>query len=224
MVRVLVIGAPPDDEVLGSGGVIARHADAGDEVYVCILSEGASAQYADPEMIKVRRAAARKAAKILGVKDSFYHDLPDSRMETVPHVEINAILEKHVAEVKPEVVYTHFGGDTDLDHQRSYRSTIVAARPKVDSPIRKVLCYEVLGQTHWAGPGAESAFNPNVFIDIGDYLGKKLAAMKCYSSEVEPYPHPRSLTAIDALAKIRGVLCGCEAAEAFVLVRDVQRA
>lgn len=223
MARVLVVAAHPDDEVLGAGGAIARHVAAGDEVYVCILSEGASAQYSDPGMIKVRRTAAKEASKVLGVKESFYHDLPDSRMDTVPHVEINAILEKHVRVVRPEIVYTHFGGDTDLDHQRSYQSTIVATRPKVDSPVRKVLCYEVAGQTHWAGPGVEAAFNPNVFIDIGDFLERKLEAMKCYASELNPYPHPRSLMAIESIARMRGVLCGCEAAEAFVLVRDVQR-
>ena len=221
MSTILVIGAHPDDEVLGVGGTIAWHAERDDDVYVCILSEGASAQYEDAGMIAVRREAASKAASILGVKESFYYDLPDSQMEDVPHLEINSILEKLVTDLQPSTVYTHFRLDTDRDHQRTYESTMVATRPKVGACVRRVLCYEVPGQTHWFGATAETTFAPNVYIDIAPYLSRKLEAMACYQSEIGEFPFPRSLKAIETLAGWRGVSCGLVAAEAFVLVREI---
>ncbi len=224
MTVVLVVVAHPDDEVLGLGATIALHTAQDDDVYVCTLSEGASAQYPDPDMIRVRREASEVAARILGVKGTVYHGLPDSRMEAVPHIEINAIIEQHIQDIKPEIVFTHFSGDTDLDHQRAYQSTIVATRPKLGSPIKRVLCYEVLGQTHWNGIGVDTAFVPNVYVDVSEFLHKKIEAMKSYTSEIGLYPHPRSLEAIDALARFRGILCGTIAAEGFLLIREVQRA
>lgn len=221
MANILVIGAHPDDEVLGSGGTIARHAEEGDAVYVCILSEGVSAQYDDRGMIDVRREAAQRAGDILGVRQSFYFDLPDSKMEDVPHLQINAILEGLVRDLEPQTVYTHFRLDTDRDHQRTYESTMVAARPKLTSPVRRILCYEVPGQTHWFGATAETNFIPNVYVDIAPYLGRKLEAMSCYESEIGEFPFPRSLEAVETLAKWRGVSCGIDAAEAFMLVREI---
>lgn len=221
MANILVVGAHPDDEVLGVGGTLAWHRDHGDKTYVCIISEGASAQYKQKKMISVRRKAAQKAAKILGVSEIFLHDLPDSKLESVDHIIINAILEKCVARVRPSVVYTHFKQDVDLDHRRVFDSTMVAVRPKLSTSVRKVLSYEVPGQTHWLGPSADAAFVPDVFIDISRHLSTKFAALKCYDSEIGAFPFPRSLEGLEALAKWRGLNAGLTAAEGFMLMREV---
>ena len=92
--KILIIAAHPDDEVLGCGGTIARHTDDGDRVYLCIISEGASAQYKDKGMIEIRREATKRAGKILGIKKIFLFDLPDGKLDTIPQLEINKILER----------------------------------------------------------------------------------------------------------------------------------
>jgi LmbE family N-acetylglucosaminyl deacetylase len=90
-------------------------------------------------------------------------------------------------------------------------------------PVRQLLCYETLSETEWAPPIDGAVFFPTVFVDIGAFLAKKLEAMRCFSSQLKAAPNPRSLEAIEALARYRGSTVSVAAAEAFVLVRDVVR-
>lgn len=216
--KVLVIAAHPDDEVIGCGGTMVRHAQEGDEVYVLIVSEGASAQYADPKMIAERRKAAEQAGKVMGVKEHFFFDFPDARLHTVPQLDINKAVEKVLDKIKPDIVYTHSGSDISKDHETVYCSTLVACRAHKRN-IKKVLCYESLGSTN---AGCAARFSPRYYVDISPHFAKKIKAFRCYASEVEPFPHPRSIEALEALAKLRGVECGKKMAEAFEVVRIVE--
>ncbi len=107
MTRVLVVAAHPDDEVLGMGGTIAAHAGAGDAVRVLVVTDGSSTQYPDDAPTRARKEAeALRAASELGVEDYVHLDLPDMRLDTLPHVEVNRVVEEHVRELAPQVVYT----------------------------------------------------------------------------------------------------------------------
>ena len=131
--KVLVIAAHPDDEVYGMGGTMAKLSDAGHEVHVLIVTDGCTAQYRNdlrlPEILAQKKEEARRANALLGVKSVHFGTLPDMRLDTVSHVEVNQLIEETVDTVAPEVVYTHFYGDVNLDHQMVYRSTLVAVRP-----------------------------------------------------------------------------------------------
>ncbi|NQV09154.1 PIG-L family deacetylase [Candidatus Woesearchaeota archaeon] len=209
--KILVIAAHPDDEVLGCGATIAKHVKEGDQVYICIVSEGASAQYDDPEMIEVRKKAAQNAAKTMGVKDVFFHGLPDTKLDNVPSLEINKILEKHIREIKPEIVYTHAKEDNHIDHSIIFSSTKVAVRPIKCGFIKKVLAYEVLGST-------TNEFIPNYFVDVENFFDVKKKAFEFYKSEMGDFPHPRSFKALETLAKYRGINSAFKKAEAFKLI------
>jgi len=213
---VLVVGAHPDDEVLGAGGTIAAHADLGDEVHVLIVTEGATAQYEDERLVDQKKSEAKASARRLGVTDVHFGDLPDMRLDEVPHAEVNAVIEGTIDSIEPDIVYTHAKTDANRDHDEVYDSTVVATRPQ--SGVSRVLAYEVPSSTDWSG--SDVNFAPSVYVDIGEHLEKKIEAFAEYESEIRDFPHPRSTEAIRSLAKVRGVAAGFDAAEAFVPVRE----
>lgn len=220
---VLVIAAHPDDETIGMGGTIAKHVQEGDDVYVCILSEGVTSRHKE---IERQKECALAATRILGVKETIFLDFPDQRLDGVPLLSIIQPLEACIERVRPHIVYTLHRGDANQDHQVAYRATLVATRPVGNSSIKKVLCYEAPSSTEWGSPFGESAFIPNVFVDIESTIETKIGAMKEYSktfvSEIRDFPHPRSIEGIVVLAKLRGSQVGLRYAEAFVLIREIR--
>lgn len=225
--NVLVVAAHPDDEVLGCGGTMARHAASGDDVFALILGEGMMAREEKGEGAWTREAKerlrrdARKAASILGVRDVAFLDYPDNRMDTVPLLDIIRSIEESVRKSVPEIIYTHHPGDLNVDHGIVARSVLTATRPVPGCTVGEVCAFEVLSSTEWAF-GHES-FRPNCFVDIEKHLGTKIDALRAYETEVQPYPHPRSVEAVTSLARRRGSQSGLMAAEAFCLLRRVQR-
>lgn len=220
--RILIIAPHPDDEVLGCGGTIAKHSENGDEVYLCIVTKGYPPDWSK-EFIKNERAEIGKASKILGIKKTFFLDFPAAKLDTVPEKELNEGLSMCLNKVKPQMVYIPHRGDINKDHYLIFKAATVVTRPKPESSIKKVLSYEVLSETEWGVPQLKKdIFVPNVYIDISETLKDKLKAMSCYKNELKQYPHPRSLEAITVLAKKRGIEVGLEAAEAFIVIREIQ--
>jgi LmbE family N-acetylglucosaminyl deacetylase len=221
--RVLVFAAHPDDEVLGMGGTIARHTAARDDVRIVCVTDGSSTQYpGDAEKRAQKEDEARRAAAELGVSDYVHLDLPDMRLDTVPHVEVNAVVEQHLRDFAPELVYTP-QPDVNLDHRALFDSVAVATRPFPGQPVLRLLTYAPTSSTEWT-PAAATWFVPNWFVDVTETLERKLAAFAHYETEQRPHPHPRSEPAIRAAAAFYGTSCGCEYAEPFVLVRALERA
>ena len=218
--NVLIVAAHPDDEVLGCGGVTVRHVERGDRVYVVVVTRGFPEIFS-PEIDEEDRQHAREAHEILGGAGIFFLDFPAPRLDTVPGYELADALRQVIFSVNADVVYTPFGGDLHGDHKATYLATLVASRPVNHCPVRRLLCYETLSETDWASPLDDSAFKPTVFVDISDVLERKLQALACFRNELKQPPHPRSLRAIEALARVRGSTAGLMAAEAFMLVREI---
>ncbi len=221
--KVLVVAAHPDDEVLGAGGSIARHVSQGDQVTVMILGAGLSARYADPAQVadgqlQQLQSDARQSAKIMGVTDLRLFDLPDNRFDSLDLLVIVKIIEAVIAEIRPAIIYTHFHGDLNIDHQRTARAVLTACRPLAESPVRRLLAFEVPSATGWGFP--EHPFMPTVFVGISATLQQKLAAMAVYGSETRDFPHPRSGEALSVRARSWGSQAGMVAAEPFMLIRE----
>lgn len=218
--RALVVAPHPDDEVLGCGGTIARLADAGAAVHVAIVTRGRTPPF-DPALVARVRSEAREAHALLGVAETHFLDLPAAELDTVPHAELNQAIARVVAEVAPDTLLIPFNGDIHLDHQRVFDSCLVAARPyRAVYPLR-LWAYETLSETNWYAPYITPSFVPNLFVDIAATLGRKLEAMRAYGSQLKPFPHERSLEALEALARLRGAGMHRSAAEAFVMLREV---
>jgi LmbE family N-acetylglucosaminyl deacetylase len=213
--RVLVVAAHPDDETLGAGGTIARHARHGDEVWVALMTNGREPHGAIE--------AARRAGDVLGVKRVVFFGFPDQRLDDRALLDVIQPLEQLVDELHPEIVYTHFANDVNQDHRVVFQATMVATRP--GSGVRRLLSFEAASSTEWAPPIAGHVFAPSVYVDVAETLLVKIEAMRCYSdapeSEVRAYPHPRSYEAIEVYAKRHGIEAGLEAAEAFMLIREL---
>jgi len=212
---VLVVGAHPDDEVLGAGGAIAKHASAGDDVHVLIVTEGTTQQYDDESLIDQKRRDARECANRLGATEVHFGDLPDMRLDDVAHVEVNAVIEAVCDEIDPDVVYTHSRREVNRDHVAVHDSTLVATRP--GSGVSTVLAYETPSSTDFSP--TTDGFSPDVFVDVSEHFETKVEAFRAYSTEVREYPHPRSEEALRSIAKARGAAAGVELAEAFDLLR-----
>lgn len=222
---ILIIAAHPDDEVLGCGGTIAKLADDGVLVHVAFLADGvtsrADERIARQRELKARRNAAKKACKILGVKTVSFGDFPDNRMDTIPLLDIVQAVETLVAKHQPEMVLTHHAGDVNIDHRRLHEAVVAACRPQSHHPVKTLLCFEVPSSTEWQLPGSAPVFAPNWFVDISATLERKLAALEAYGTELRDWPHPRSRKGVEHLAHWRGATVGVDAAEAFILGRQL---
>ncbi len=220
--RVLAVAAHPDDELLGLGATLAKHAAAGDDVWAVVVSEGASSRY-EAGADHALQAAGRRAASVLGLQEIRFLGLPDQRLDTVPLIEVTQRLEREIEDLRPDVLYTHHWGDMNRDHRIVSEAVMVAVRPIGDQYPHTVLLFETPSSTEWAPPDPTSAFVPNYFVDVGTTIETKLRAMECYESELRDAPHPRSLDALRARAKYWGQIVTREYAEAFVLARRVVR-
>ena len=223
----LVVAAHPDDEVLGCGATVAGLSDTLD-VFTGILGEGISSRYptreaAPGEALGGLKDDAKAAARILGVSDVFFGELPDNRFDTVALLEIVKVVEAWVERFKPEVVYTHHPGDLNIDHAITFRAVLTATRPMVDCPVREIYAFETLSSTEWAFQYFTPVFRPNTFVDVTDTHELKVKALEAYRGEIRAFPHPRSPEALKATAQRWGSVIGAEYAEAFELVRAVRR-
>ncbi len=227
MSTVLVIAAHPDDEVLGCGATIARHAQAGDKVHIVIIAEGSTSRDAHRNRtehvhpLSILAKAAHRAKETLGATSLDMHDFPDNRLDSVDLLDIVKTVEIHIASHMPDIVYTHHAGDVNIDHRRIHDAVVAASRPQPVHPVKRLLFFEIPSSTEWQSPGSAPAFLPNWFVDVSDFIALKLSALEAYTSELRDWPHPRSLKAVEHLSRWRGASVGCESAEAFMLGRNV---
>lgn len=221
--KILVVAAHPDDEIYGMGGTMAKMAAEGHEIHVLIVTDGCTAQYAHREdlqqIIAKKQEEAQNANGLLGVKQVHFGMLPDMRLDTVPHVEVNRVIEEAVRQVQPDAVYTHFYGDVNLDHQMVYRSTLVAVRPVPGQCVKELYCYFVPSSTEWNVQLTHTAFLPNVMADISRYSDLKEQALQAYQTELRAYPHPRSAQYVREMDRACGLQWGIGSAERFMLLR-----
>lgn len=212
--NILVFAPHNDDETLGVGGTIAKLAKAGHCVTVCEVTKGVKVA-----PLKMIRDEARAAHKVLGVAETIFLELPGLDLHLTPTREKNAPYLEVVKKVDPDIAFIPHRGDLHYDHVSCADSCMVALRPMNAPHLKAIYAYETLSETEWNIPNGANAFIPNTWSDITDTLDVKLQAMACYKSQLRPFPHPRSLEALQALATVRGSTMCMNAAEAFMLLR-----
>jgi LmbE family N-acetylglucosaminyl deacetylase len=218
--KVAVIAAHPDDEVLGCGGTIAKHAVNGDEIQVIFLADGESSR-SGGVLLNKRKDAARSASAKLGAKEPIFLDFPDNQLDSLPLLEIVQALEEVLLPFESDIIYTHHGGDLNIDHQICHRAVLTASRPQPLCSIKAIYSFEVLSSTGWNSNDSNTDFRPTYFVDIDDTFLKKMQALESYSEEMREFPHARSIKAVESLAEFRGSTIGRAKAEAFSVVRQI---
>jgi LmbE family N-acetylglucosaminyl deacetylase len=221
---VLVVAAHPDDEVLGCGATISRLASEGQEVVIAILGEGATSRSANRDVADVALVdgladRAREVGTLLGAAEVRLFGLPDNRFDSVDLLDVVKIVEGIVDDLRPAIILTHHGGDLNVDHGITHRAVLTATRPVAGAPVMGIYAFEVPSATEWAFHRQAPAFQPGTFVDVEGFLGRKIDGMAIYETEGRPFPHPRSPEALTAIARRWGSVVGCQAAEAFELVR-----
>ncbi len=225
---ILVVAAHPDDEVLGCGGTIIRHVEAGDNVEILIVAEGATSRQQKRNRLEAQREltdlaiASQKAGSILGVRGVELLGLPDNRLDSINRLDLIKKVEERIDLHRPEVVYVHHAGDLNVDHRRLHEAVVTACRPTPGHITRRILSFEVASSTEWQPANSGPAFQPNWFVDISRQWERKQKALEAYSSEMRKWPHARSIEALEHLARWRGAQVGVHAAEAFCLLRQLK--
>ncbi|AOP33688.1 hypothetical protein A0128_07430 [Leptospira tipperaryensis] len=224
MKRILVIAAHPDDDVLGCGAFIYKHRD-NFEFRIIFIGEGSTCRFdldkiSSAEALKqieIRTSSAKKSLQVLGVKNYKFYDLPCGRLDQVPIIDINKIIENEIRIFRPETVLTHSETDVNNDHRIVYRSLAMAARPVWPDCDVNIVSFEVLSTTEW---NLTDPFVPNLFEEISEEcLRKKWEALECYYTEIKEFPYPRSFVGLETLAKYRGMQSGLKLAEAYRIIR-----
>jgi LmbE family N-acetylglucosaminyl deacetylase len=219
-VNVLVVAPHADDEILGVGGTIAKYIDEGHDVYICIVTSGHPSMF-HKDILEKLRCEANDSHQYLGIKETFFLEFPAVMLSEIPKHEINKKIHDVIEKVKPSIVFLPHFGDMHLDHYIVSQSTMVAVRPIKKHKVLEVYSYETLSETEWNIPHMTNVFIPNTYIDISEYLDKKIKAISYFTTQLKEFPHPRSLEAIEYSAKLRGSTIGVKAAEAFCLIRRI---
>jgi LmbE family N-acetylglucosaminyl deacetylase len=224
---ILVLAPHADDEVLGVGGTIARLVLSGKRVVIAVLTGHGDVPHPlwPEESWALARAECVAAAKIMGVDEVIFKELPAACLDTTPTWKINKVVQEIVTSIQPSEVYVPFHYDLHKDHSAIAYALYVAARPYLQSGafIKRILAYETLSETHLSPPYLMPSFAPNVYIDISDTLEIKISAMREYKSQLHSDFSPRSIATLKALAALRGSYIGSAAAEGFVLLGEYQR-
>ena len=222
---ILIIAAHPDDEVLGCAGTIARFVRNGSTVHVIYLTDGVGARrqgVSAPNVeLLARREAAKIATNILGVSSIDFGSFPDNRMDSLDLLDIVRYIEDKINDYSPEMVITHHAGDLNIDHRLVNQATVTACRPQPGHLVKTLLFFEIPSSTEWQISSVATTFVPNWFVDITSYVELRIQAIEAYTEEMRPWPHSRSLEAMEHLIRWRGASVGVEAAEAFMLGRTL---
>ena len=223
--KILIVASHPDDEVLGCFGTVARLIKEGYEAYTLILGEGKTGRddkrdiESKKEEIEILNGEIEKANSLIGVKKVFVESFPDNRFDSVDLLDIIKIISKVKEEIKPDIIFTHYDNDLNIDHQITYKAVITATRPMEDETVKEIYSFEILSSTEWNYP---LSFSPDTYFDISSTIDLKLKAMNQYGSELCLYPHPRSLEGIELNAKYHGMRIGKRFVEAFKSIRIIK--
>ena len=222
MNKVLVVAVHPDDETLGCGGTLLKHKNNGDEIYWLIITSptlnhpyGFTQEVIDKRICLVNQISEKyKFHKVISL------NYPTQLLHTVDLRDMIKKIDVVFNEIKPNVVYAMFSNDVHSDHRVAFEAIYSCTKSFRNPFIEAIYMMETLSETEFAPALPCASFIPNVYVDITDYFDQKIEIMKLYETELMKEPYPRSLSSIEALARVRGSRCGVKYAEAFMLLYE----
>lgn len=219
--RVLVVAPHADDESLGCGGTLLKHKQNGDEIHWLIVTQMSSAcGYSEEAMLK-RQEEVLAVTQQYGFKSVHQFAFSPALLDTESKSNLVDAFSAVMNQVKPQIVYTPFRNDVHSDHEVVF-DVVASTTKSFRYPfIEKILAYETLSETDFNIKPGNTMFSPNVFVDISEFMEKKISILKLYASEMGEFPFPRSIKAIKSLGHVRGVQAGCDSAEAFMLLKEI---
>jgi N-acetylglucosamine malate deacetylase 1 len=220
--KILVVAPHPDDETLGCGGTILRHKYDNDEVHWLIITGITEKDGFSKEKIVTRDSEIEQVSRIYNFNSTTRLEFPTTKLDEVPMSQLVNSISNVVNSIKPTIIYLPYRGDIHTDHKYVFDAMIACTKWFRYNSIKRILSYETLSETEFGINPDNNFFRPNVFVNIKDFLEKKVEIMKIYESEISEFPFPRSIEAIEALAKYRGIMAGVQYAEAFMLLKEIR--
>ncbi|WP_026751215.1 PIG-L deacetylase family protein [Sediminibacterium sp. C3] len=227
--RIMIVVAHPDDELLGLGATLHKLINEYNvKTHVVILGEGITSRSPKRDVktwekeLKIHRENINKAQSSIGYHSSSIYDFPDNRFDSIALLDIIKVIESEKEKFLPDVIFTHHGGDVNIDHQRTFEAVVTSCRPMVEENVKTIITFETPSGTEWRSPTDPRHFLPNIFVSVSENdLDAKIKGMESYEYERREYPHPRSPRALKIQAERWGVSVGVDFAEAFCLIRSI---
>lgn len=227
--KIMIVVAHPDDELLGLGGSMNKIINEYNvDTHVVILGEGLTSRSDTRDTnkweikLKIHKENISNAQKAIGYQSNSIYDLPDNRFDSIPILDIIKIVEKEKEVFNPDIIFTHHGGDLNIDHQKTFQAVMTATRPMKEEKVKSIITFETPSGTEWIASSDQNQFIPNFYISFTDKnLKAKIKGMESYEFEKREFPHPRSPKALKNLAQYRGASVGSEYSEAFCIIRCV---
>jgi N-acetylglucosamine malate deacetylase 1 len=223
MSKVIVISAHPDDEVIGAGATLLKHHANGDELYWLIITNIFEEHGFPKSRVLSRQQEIQEVAEAFGFKKVFKLDYPTMQLSDVTLIDMVPRISKVFLETEPEIIYCLNRSDAHSDHRVVFDAIMACTKSFRYPFIKRVLMYECISETEFAPALPERAFLPNYFVDVTYHMDRKIEILKIYKSEIGAHPFPRSVENIRALAHFRGASVGVSYAEAFQLLKFIDK-
>jgi LmbE family N-acetylglucosaminyl deacetylase len=219
---VLAVAPHPDDETLGCGGTLLRHRAEGDDIHWLIITAMSEVLGFSAEQIIKRDKEITGIAEAYDFASITRLDLPTALLDTQPLGDLVGAIGGVFGSIQPEIVYAPFPGDAHSDHRVVFDAVSACCKWFRHSSLRRVMACEIPSETDVGIDPTSAPFRPNLFVNVSDYLDKKIQIMKNYDGEMGDFPFPRSEQSIRALAHHRGSQAGYAAAEAFMTLKEIR--
>lgn len=223
MRKVIVISAHPDDETLGVGGTLLKHKQNRDMLAWLIITSVSEEYGFSKDRVNSRKDEINQVAKMIGIESVYRLNYPTMSLNSDIINDMIPKISSIFSEFKPEVIYVMNRSDAHSDHRYTFDAVMACTKSFRFPYIKRVLMYECISETEFAPQLPEKVFIPNYFVDISEFFVKKLEIMQVYQSELGEHPFPRSIKNIEALATFRGATVGVKYAEAFQVVKIIDK-
>ncbi len=216
--RILAVGAHPDDVEGLCGGTLAKRAERGDHVAIAVATNGEVGSNTLPkdEIAAIRRQESAAAAAVIGA-ESIWMDYPDEFLFSTRKSRLDFL--NMVRRVRPDVILTHSPTDYHPDHRTTsqilWDIRVMTTVPNIETEAAPC---EVIPEIYYFDTLAGIDFTPEFFVDITASFEKKKQMLACHHSQVSFSKAQYDMDAlkhIEYIARFRGLQCGIPMAEGF---------